>query len=124
VRSARDIWSEKIVFRGAITTALPANGVTVQQLTSGQETWNAIAQRQGGAEYQLVLDGATVATGGLMFHYNVPYADISMETVEPFRRHATPTPNILTSRRTAQTATVWGIKKPYSVMTSRNDSSR
>jgi hypothetical protein len=84
---ARDIWSEKIVFRDAITTALPANGVTVQQLTSDQETWNAIAQRQGGAEYQLVLDGATVATGGLMFHYNVPYADIYMETVERFRLH-------------------------------------
>jgi hypothetical protein len=73
---ARDVWSEKIVFRDAITTALPGNGATLQQLTSDQETWNAIAQRQGGVEYQLVLDGATVATGGLMFHYNVPYADI------------------------------------------------
>jgi GNAT superfamily N-acetyltransferase len=82
---ARDIWSEKIVFHDAITTALPASGAIVQRLTSDQETWNAIAQRQGGAEYQLLLDGATVATGGLMFHYNVPYADIYMETVEPFR---------------------------------------
>lgn len=84
---ARDIWSEKIVFRDAITTRLPANGAALQQLTSDQEIWSAIAQRQGGAEYQLVLDGATVATGGLMFHYNVPYADIYMETVGPFRRH-------------------------------------
>jgi GNAT superfamily N-acetyltransferase len=84
---ARDIWSEKIVFRDAITTALPANGAAVHQLTSDEETWSAIAQRQGGAEYQLVLDGATLATGGLMFHYNVPYADIYMETVEPSRRH-------------------------------------
>ena len=71
----------------SFTTALSANGATVQQLTSDQETWNAIAQRQGGAEYQLVLDGATVATGGLLFHYNVPYADIYMEAVEPFRRN-------------------------------------
>jgi len=83
---ARDIWSEKIVFHDAITTALPANGTTLQQLTSDQEIWKASAQRQGGAEYQLVLDGATVATGGLLFHYNVPYADIYMETIEPFRR--------------------------------------
>ncbi len=83
---ARDIWSEKIVFRDAITTALPANGATVQKLTSYQDTWNAIAQRQGGAEYQLKLDGATIASGGLLFHYNVPYADIYMETVERFRR--------------------------------------
>jgi len=83
---ARDIWSEKIVFHDAITTALPANGAIVQRLTSGQETWKAIAQRQGGTEYQLLLDGAIVATDGLMLHYNVPYADIYMETLEPFRR--------------------------------------
>jgi GNAT superfamily N-acetyltransferase len=83
---ARDIWSEKIVFYDAITTALPANGAIVQQLTSSQDTWNAIAHRQGGAEYRLLLDGATVATGGLLFHYNVPYTDIYMETVEPLRR--------------------------------------
>jgi GNAT superfamily N-acetyltransferase len=82
---ARDIWSEKIVFHDAITTALPASGAIVQRVTSEQETWEAIAQRQGGAEYQLLLDGAIVATGGLMFHYNVPYTDIYMETVEPFR---------------------------------------
>lgn len=83
---ARDIWSEKIIFQDAITTTLPANGAILQRLTPGQETWNAIAQRQDGAEYRLLLDGATVATGGLMFHYNVPYADIYMETVETFRR--------------------------------------
>jgi GNAT superfamily N-acetyltransferase len=28
----------------------------------------------------------TVATGGLMFHYNVPYTDIYMDVAEPFRR--------------------------------------
>lgn len=83
---ARDIWSEKIVFRDAVTTALPPNGVVVRRLTSEQDTWNAIAQRQGGADYHVLLDGATVATGGLMFHYNTPYTDIFMETVEPFRR--------------------------------------
>jgi hypothetical protein len=83
---ARDIWSEKIVFHDAITTALPANGAIIQRLTSDPETCNAIAQRQGGAEYQLLLDGAVVATGGLMFHYNMPYTDIYMETGESFRR--------------------------------------
>jgi RimJ/RimL family protein N-acetyltransferase len=83
---ARDIQSEKIVFHDAITTALPANGAIVRCLTSDQETSNAIAQRQGGAEYELLLEGAIVASGGLMFHYNVPYTDIYMDTAEPFRR--------------------------------------
>ncbi len=40
----RDIWSEKIVFRDAITTALPARGATLRKLTSDEETWNAISQ--------------------------------------------------------------------------------
>ncbi len=83
---AHDVWSEKIVFRDATTTALPANGAIVQRLTSAEETRAAIAQRQGGAEYQLLVDGVIAATGGLMFHYNVPYTDIYMETLEPFRR--------------------------------------
>ncbi len=83
---AHDVWSEKIVFRDATTTALPANGAIVQRLTSAEETRAAIAQRQGGAEYQLLVDGVIAATGGLMFHYKVPYTDIYMETLEPFRR--------------------------------------
>jgi hypothetical protein len=41
---ARDIWSEKIVFHDAITTALPASGGIVQRLTSDQEICNAITQ--------------------------------------------------------------------------------
>ena len=55
-------------------------------MTSDQETRSAIAHRQGGTECLLQLDGETVATGGLMFHYNVPYTDIYMEVAEPFRR--------------------------------------
>ncbi len=83
---ARDVLSESIVFRDAITTDLPANGAIIKRLTSAEETRASIAQRQGGAEYQLLVDGVVAATGGLMFHYNVPYTDIYMDTTEPFRR--------------------------------------
>jgi GNAT superfamily N-acetyltransferase len=83
---ARDIWSEKIVFQDGITTMLPANGAMIRCRTSAREIALCIAARQGGAEYELLQDGVTVATGGLMFHYNVPYTDIYMETVEQFRR--------------------------------------
>ncbi len=83
---ARDVCSESIVFRDAINTALPANGALIQSLTSADDIRSAIAHRQGDAEYQLLVDGVIAATGGLTFHYNVPYADIYMNAVEPFRR--------------------------------------
>jgi len=83
---AGDIRSEKIVFRDAITTALPPHGSVLHRVTPDHETRCAIAQRQGGSECVLQLDGETVATGGLMFHYNVPYTDIYMEVAGPFRR--------------------------------------
>ncbi len=82
---ARDIWSEKIVFHDGLTTALPANGAVVERVTSDEETRAAIAQRQGGAEYRLRLGEDTVATGGLLFHYNLPYTDLYMEVVEARR---------------------------------------
>jgi GNAT superfamily N-acetyltransferase len=83
---ARDIWSEKIVFRDANTTALPPNGAVVRRVTSDKETRCAIAERAGNTECVLQLGNETVATGGLMFHYNVPYADVYMDVAEPYRR--------------------------------------
>jgi GNAT superfamily N-acetyltransferase len=32
------------------------------------------------------VEGLTAAKGGILFHYNKPYGDIYMETIEPFRR--------------------------------------
>jgi len=82
---ARDIRSEKIVFRDGLTTRLPANGAILHSLTSAEETRRCIEQRQGGAEWQLEVHGEAVAKGGLMFHYNPPYTDVYMEVAEPFR---------------------------------------
>jgi GNAT superfamily N-acetyltransferase len=83
---ARDIWSEKIVFRNGVTTALEANGASLHQVTPDTEAQAAMAARQGGPEWHLEVDGETVARGGVLFHYNVPYGDIYMEVAEPFRR--------------------------------------
>jgi GNAT superfamily N-acetyltransferase len=82
---ARDVWSEKIVFQDGITTTLPSHGAVLQRVTTEEITRSCIAERAGGTECLLQLDGETVATGGIMFHYNVPYGDIYMEVVEPFR---------------------------------------
>jgi GNAT superfamily N-acetyltransferase len=83
---ARDIGTERIVFRDALTTNLPANGVTLTRVTSGEEIETAIAERQGGGEWAAELDGDVVARGGILFHYNRPYGDVYMDVDEPFRR--------------------------------------
>jgi GNAT superfamily N-acetyltransferase len=46
----------------------------------------AIAERQGGPEWRLQVDGETVGNGGILFHYNEPYGDVYMEIKEPYRR--------------------------------------
>jgi RimJ/RimL family protein N-acetyltransferase len=83
---ARNIWAEKIVFHDKHLTSLVSNGAVLHSMTSDEETRMCIEQRQGGTEWRLDVDGATAATGGIMFHYNQPYGDIYMEVAEPFRR--------------------------------------
>lgn len=82
----RDVRSESIVFRDGSTTALPPNGANLEQVTPDDETRIAMSERQGGTEWRLRLGEDTVATGGILFHYNEPYGDIYMDVVEQFRR--------------------------------------
>ena len=77
--------SEAIVFQDRFTTALPPNGATLEQLTADEDVRVAIAQRQGGSEWRLLVDGKAIATGGVLFHYNEPYGDVYADVVEPFR---------------------------------------
>jgi len=82
---AHEISSEAIVFRDGFTTALPANGAVLQPLTSDDEVRASIAERQGGPEFLLQVDGTPAGKGGILFHYNPPYGDVYMEIEEPFR---------------------------------------
>ncbi len=82
----RDVASEKIVFHDRLTTALPSPGAILRCVTPEEEIRLAQERRQGGGEWLLEMGGVTVATGGLLFHYNRPYGDIYMEVAEPFRR--------------------------------------
>ena len=83
---AREISAEKIVFEDRVTTTLPANGAVLHAATPGEEIRSAIEDRAGGGEWRLEVDGTTVATAGILFHYNRPYGDIYMEVLAPFRR--------------------------------------
>jgi GNAT superfamily N-acetyltransferase len=82
----RDISAESIVFRDRETTSLAVKGATLHLLTDPQEIRLCIQERAGGAEWRLDIDGIPAGKGGLMFHYNLPYADVYMDVDEPFRQ--------------------------------------
>jgi GNAT superfamily N-acetyltransferase len=82
----RDIVSEKIVFRDAETTAHPSQGARLLRTTTDAEARQCLEQRSGGSEWTLELDGAPIGSGGFLFHYNRPYADVYMSIDEPYRR--------------------------------------
>lgn len=83
---AGDIATEKVVFRDDATTAHALRGATLRSLTPAAEIQQAIAERAGGGEWALEVDGSSVGKGGILFHYNPPYGDIYMEIDEPHRR--------------------------------------
>jgi len=83
---AGDIGTERIVFRDGGTTMHNVNGATLRCVTSREEIETAIAERQGGGEWVVEIDGTVVARGGMLFHYNRPYTDVYMDVDEPFRR--------------------------------------
>ena len=61
----------------------PANGAVLQPLTSDEEVRASIAERQGGPEFLLQVDGKPAGKGGILFHYNRPYGDVYMDIEEP-----------------------------------------
>jgi GNAT superfamily N-acetyltransferase len=83
---SRDAVSESIVFHDRFTTTLPSNGAVLRRVNSLEESLQCIERRGGGSEWILELDGETVATGGILFHYNRPYGDIYMEVMEAHRQ--------------------------------------
>lgn len=71
---ARNITSESIVFADELTTALAQPGAVLARRGEPQNDW------------ALEANGAVVATGGILYHYNRPYGDIYMEVAESSRR--------------------------------------
>jgi GNAT superfamily N-acetyltransferase len=83
---ARDIGTERVVFRDHVTTTLALAGSTLRRITPVKEIQTALAERQGGGEWVVEMGGVVVARGGMLFHYNVPYADVYMDVDESSRR--------------------------------------
>ena len=86
VTFARELATEKVVFRDHATTSHTIPGATLRCLTPAAEIREAMTARAGGGEWALDVAGTTVGKGGLLFHYNPPYGDIYMEIDETHRR--------------------------------------
>ncbi len=81
-RYAENVRSEAMVFYDHARTALTVPGARMECLTPREEIDTAIARRRSGGKWALYVDGSEVGTGGILFHYNYPYADIYMEVSE------------------------------------------
>ncbi|MHB9008326.1 MAG: GNAT family N-acetyltransferase [Limisphaerales bacterium] len=82
----RELVSEKIVFHDRLTTAHPANGAVLRRVTPLEAVQSCLEERQGGGEWLLELEGTVAGKGGILFHYNRPFADLYMDVAEPFQR--------------------------------------
>lgn len=83
---ATSLATEKVVFRDHETTSLSILGASLRCLTPAAEIEEAIAERAGGGEWALDVNGTEVGKGGVLFHYNRPYGDVYMEIHEPYRK--------------------------------------
>jgi len=82
---ARDIVSNAIVFRDRLTTTLPSMGAQLHCAMPADVIRHCMEACDGGPEWTLTVDGTTVGTGGILFHYNRPYGDIYMDVTETHR---------------------------------------
>lgn len=85
--SVEHVERNEILFRDALTTDLaPPPGSRVRPATADDRPSLLDAKLDAEAGWLIELDGAIVAAGGLLFHYNPPHGDIYMAVAEPFRR--------------------------------------
>jgi GNAT superfamily N-acetyltransferase len=83
---AAELESTTILFADAGTTEHRIPGLLLRPLTDADQPRIFAHTREPVGQWGLELDGAIVATGGLLFHYNPPYGDIFMEVASGFRR--------------------------------------
>jgi GNAT superfamily N-acetyltransferase len=80
------IESEAILFKDAATTSLANPGAEFRQTTDADRERFPEEDREDVGDFALAAGDEIVAHGGLLYHYNPPYADIYMETVVGRRR--------------------------------------
>jgi len=83
---ATKIKSETILFHDAFTTSLCVPGITYRKADASDPTRMFPHAVEPVGDWVIEAAGKIAATGGILFHYNLPYGDIYMEVADPFRR--------------------------------------
>lgn len=83
---ASNIESQAVLFHDSLTTALVVPNVTFRRFAESDEGRIFPHSVEPVGDWVIEAEGEVAATGGILFHYNVPYGDIFMEVAEPFRR--------------------------------------
>lgn len=84
--TAVEIERHAVLFEDRLTTHLPANDGRFRAATEADRTKTFPHYVEPVGDWVIEVQGQIVATGGILFHYNVPYGDLYMEVAEPFRR--------------------------------------
>ena len=83
---AESLRANRILFEDGRTTTAPAPpGVELRRISEDEKRAVFAHTLVPVGDWVLDLKGETVATGGLLFHYNPPYGDIHMEVAAPYR---------------------------------------
>lgn len=85
LRYASSVEREKILFSDGFTSELENPGVTFRRTTDADRRARSRTTDEMG-DWVLTMGDQVVASGGVLFHYNVPYGDVHMEVESSFRR--------------------------------------
>lgn len=83
---ACNIVEEAILFEDSLTTRLSCPNTLFRHTASDETGMIFPHQHEPVGEWVIEMNGAVVATGGFLCHYNPPYGDIFMEVSETARR--------------------------------------
>jgi GNAT superfamily N-acetyltransferase len=83
---ATTIERHAVMFDASFTTNLVVPGATFRKTAEAEKGHIFPHSTEPIGDWLIEADGQIVATGGILFHYNIPYGDIYMEVAEPFRR--------------------------------------
>jgi len=83
---ASHITAEAVLFADGFISHVECPGGTLHQVTEAEKTHVFEHKVEPVGDWVIEIDGAAVASGGALFHYNPPYGDLYMEVREDHRR--------------------------------------